>query len=724
MKHGVLLQKRIASFFLLLVVACSLLGQENAKVKVACVGNSITYGYGTANPRTDSYPAQLQELLGEAYEVGNFGLSGATLLNHGHRPYMLTDEFKAALAFKGDIVVIHLGVNDTDPRNWPHFRDEFIPDYMALVDSFRVANPCCKIYIARLSPLGVHHYRFESGTRDWQWQIQEAIEQVALNTGAQLIDFHTLLYPYPQLIEDNIHPVREGLGMMAAYVKSVLTGDFGGLRLPQSYSSHMVLPHGRTLTLKGMANARAQVTVSLYTQQVKSRTKSDKKHASRELLQQQTVETSALGQWQVELQPLAAGGPYCLEFSDGLQTLSLEDVLAGEVWLCSGQSNMAFTLAEDLQAKQEVPAAARSQLRLLNLKPRWLTNKVTWNPAVLDSLNHLDYFRPAEWQLCTPQTAEEFSAVGYYFGCMLADSLQMPVGLVCNAVGGAGTEAFIDRRTLEFEFPAILRNWRSNDFIQDWVRERASQNIGPSANRLQRHPYEPCYLFESSDRMLGEYPISGVVWYQGESNAHNCDTHTRLFQLLLQSWRSYFHDPALPFYYVQLSSLERPSWPWFRDSQRKLLNLTQHTGMVVTHDVGDRTDVHPRNKQPVGQRLALLALNKTYGRSCVPMGPLYRSMQVAGQKLELYFDYAEDLQGRDGASLIGFEVAGSDGIWHPAQAMITDHHVVVWSDQVTHPLQARYGWQPYTEANLVNGAGLPASTFMTEKLAASLMDSY
>ena len=246
--------------FLWLLATCVVL-MLPAKVKVACVGNSITYGYGTANPLTDSYPAQLQGLLGEDYEVGNFGLSGATLLTRGHKPYVHTEAFRRALAFGADIVVIHFGINDTDSRDWPHFRDDFIPDYMALIDSFRVANPSCRIFVSLLSPLGVHHPCFESGTRDWQWDIQEAIAQVARNKDVELIDFHSLLYAYPQIIRDNVHPNREGLGMMAAYVKSVITGDFGGLRLPSIYGSQMVLPHGRSFTMQGTANAGSHVLI-------------------------------------------------------------------------------------------------------------------------------------------------------------------------------------------------------------------------------------------------------------------------------------------------------------------------------------------------------------------------------------------------------------------------------------------------------------------------------
>ena len=175
--------------------------QEN-RIKVACIGNSITYGYGLPDRTTQSYPAQLQKMLGESYQVENFGKSGATLLNKGHRPYMQQDEYRRAIDFGGDIVVIHLGINDTDPRDWPDYRDFFVKDYIELIDSFRAANSKVRIMIARLTPIANRHPRFLSGTRDWHGEIQLAIENVARYTGVQLIDFHEPLYPYPFILTD------------------------------------------------------------------------------------------------------------------------------------------------------------------------------------------------------------------------------------------------------------------------------------------------------------------------------------------------------------------------------------------------------------------------------------------------------------------------------------------------------------------------------------------
>lgn len=665
-------------------------------IKVACIGNSITYGTGTKNPQTESYPAQLQFMLGDKYTVANFGKPGATLLNRGHRPYMQQQEFRKAMDFAGDIVVIHLGINDTDPRDWPNYRDDFVSDYLALIDSCEKANPKCRILLCRLTPISHRHPRFESGTRDWQKEIQQAIEEVAQVAKVQLIDLHQALYAYPNLFPDGLHPNPEGAKMLAQSVYSAITGDFGGLHLPPTYSDYMVLQRDCPLTIQGTANAGERVTVSIDNQR-------------------QTTIARDNGKWNISLQPLRAGSNYELKIIAGKERLVFHHVAAGEVWLCSGQSNMEFTLAQALNARDDVPQANCADLRLYNMKGRWATDNRAWEKSALDSVNHLLYYGPTQWTPCTPQQAANFSAIAYYFGRMLQDSLHVPVGLICNAVGGSPTEAWIDRQSLEDNFPSILRDWTKNDFIQDWVRERALTNIQKRSDNLQRHPYEPCYLYEAGVRILEHYPIKGVVWYQGESNAHNKDAHEKLFKLLVESWRDNWRSPELPFYFVQLSSLNRPSWPWFRDSQRKLLQQIPYSGMVVSSDKGDSLNVHPRDKQPIGERLARWALYQDYGfRNILPSGPLFHKAYTEGSRTIVEFTYGEGLRASNGKTLIGFEVAETDGLFYPATAVIEGDKILLYSDKVNTPRFVRYGWRPFTRANLVNRDGLPASTFRAE----------
>ena len=688
--------KRII-YLMMVVLCCTCAYAQQKKIKVACVGNSITYGSGVANREVNAYPVKLQGMLGEEYEVGSFGKPGATLLNKGHRPYIQQQEYKDAIAFAGDIVVIHLGINDTDPRNWPNYQDDFIEDYRSLIKDFREANPKARFLIARMTPLSDRHWRYESGTRDWHEQIQEAIACVARAEGIQMINFFEPLHPYPFILEDNIHPNAEGAEMLAKIVYGGITGDYGGLQMSPYYTDNMVLQYGRRIELQGMANAGEKVSVSIAGQ----------KHRA-------TADTD--GKWTVALSPLKAGGPYTLKIEAGKKELVYKNVMAGEVWLCSGQSNMEFQLNQSATGKEDIPMAENRNIRLFDMKARWRTNPVEWDASVLDSLNHLQYFHDTQWTECTPQTAARFSAIAYHFGKMLQDSLQVPIGLICNAVGGSPTEAWVSRRMLEFEFPAILRDWTKNDFIQDWVRGRAAQNIRKSKDKFQRHPYEPCYLFESAILPMQQFPIRGVIWYQGESNAHNIEAHEKLFERLVRSWRQYWEDEEMPFYYVQLSSLNRPSWPLFRDSQRRMLQDIDNSGMAVSTDKGNPTDVHPTEKREVGQRLAYWALNETYGfRNVVPSGPLYSDVEFKKGAAYVSFDYDEGLRpAKEGEELLTFEIAGEDRRFYPAKAVVEGNRVKVWSKEVKNPTIVRYGWQPYTKANLVNGAGLPASTFRSD----------
>lgn len=703
-------------------------------MKVACVGNSVTFGYGLENPEKESYPVQLQQLLGENYLVKNFGKSGATLLRKGHRPYNEQEEYKTAIDFAGDIVIIHLGLNDTDPRDWPNYGDDFIKDYLTLIQDFRTANPNCKIYICRMTPIGHNHWRFKSGTRDWYWKIQHCIETVAEQADCQLIDLQEILYHRPDLFPDALHPTKEGVGIIAQQVYEAITGDFGGLQMPDFYSDNMVLQRDIPLTISGKANAGDQISVLL---------RKPEKRKAKEIQTQQTT-VGKNGRWSVTLNPTAAGTNYtltirCLASTSSVSNksqhsepveersktkhltstssvsneITYKNIAFGEVWLCSGQSNMVFRVDQSIEDEQnEIKAylATNPDIRFFNEKCNWLTNEYEWPETALDSVNRLMHFAPAKWEKCNGQNVTEFSAVAFQFGKMLSDSLNVPIGLILNAVGGSPAESWIDRRTLEFEFPDMLYNWKDSDFIQQWVRDRTKKNIAKSANKLQRHPYEPCYLFESGILPLQGCAIKGVIWYQGESNAHNIETHEKLFPLLVQSWRNCFGE-NLPFYFVQLSSHDRPSWPAFRNSQRLLMSKLENTGMAVCSDFGDKYDVHPRHKKAVGQRLARWALHDLYGFDVVSSGPLFKSIEMKDNAIFISFDYAEGLHASDGKALRTFEIAEQEGQFVPANAEIVGNQVKVWNDSIQNPRFVRYGWQPTTDANLVNGDGLPASTF-------------
>ena len=251
------------NFFALLLVLVAIGANAKDKIKVACVGNSVTYGYGIADREHCSYPAQLQQMLGEDYDVRNFGRSSATLTSRSPMAYIKQPEYREAIDFKADLVVIHLGLNDTDPRWWPNYSEEFIPEYRALIDSFRVANPKARIWVCLLTPIGHQHHRFQSGTRDWHLQVTEAIRKVALGAGVGLIDLFTPLSCRPDLFPDALHPNAEGAGILARTVCQNLTGNFGGLQMPLTYSDNMVLQRNQPIVINGKANAGDEVEVKI-----------------------------------------------------------------------------------------------------------------------------------------------------------------------------------------------------------------------------------------------------------------------------------------------------------------------------------------------------------------------------------------------------------------------------------------------------------------------------
>ncbi|MBF1584899.1 MAG: sialate O-acetylesterase, partial [Prevotella sp.] len=491
----------------------TLLGSAKNPIRVACVGNSVTFGYGLDNRETHCYPYVLQQLLGKPYEVRNFGHSGTTLLSKGHRPYIQQPEYQEALAFKPDFVVIHLGLNDTDPRNWPNYNSEFDYDYQQLINSFRQANPKAQIWLCLMTPIFHPHPRFESGTRNWHAAIQKHIRRIAKANQTGLIDLHTPLYSRPDLFADALHPNTEGAAIMAKTIYAALTGNYDGLKLAPLYGDGMVMQRQQPIVFRGTANAGTQVKVAFNGQQ-------------------QTGIAAADGHWKVTFPAMEAGGPYEAQIRTKGERRDLHLIYIGEVWLCSGQSNMEFPVRATTTSSEDLAHADQQPLlHLYNMPTRFPTNAEKWPKAVLDSINRLAVLDTKGWQVANKATVASFSAVAYHFGKALADSLKVPVGIICNAVGGTTTESWIDRHTLEWQFPSILYDWYHGDFGQPWARKRALENIAlAEKTATQRHPYEPCYMFEAGILPLKGYAIKGVAWYQGESNAHNIELHARLFR--------------------------------------------------------------------------------------------------------------------------------------------------------------------------------------------------
>lgn len=682
---------------IIIIMSGNVLGRQ---IKVACVGNSVTYGYGLKAPAHQSYPSILQSLLGDQYLVGNFGHSGATLLRKGHNPYYKTPEFQKAIQMQADLVIIHLGLNDTDPRNFALYQDAFVADYNWLIDTFRRANPGARIIICKMTPIFTGHPRFLSSTDFWYQKVQEKIEAVAKTARLPLIDLYAGFHDHPELFTDapTLHPDRAGAARLARIIYQHLTGNFGGLRLPDIFTDNMILQREQPISVWGTANAGTTVSVHFHgiTRKVK---------------------VPFNGHWQLQLPPeKASDTPQVLTIRNGSQQITLKNILMGDLWLAAGQSNMLFTVKEAQKGDSLIGHSGKSQglLRLFNYKNLALTGNESWDTAVLAKTNQLQFFS-GKWALPDKNSVAAFSAISYVFGLEITAQQNIPVGIIEIAVGGSPLISWVDRRTLQTDplFEPALHNWQQTDYLMAWCRERAAKNIERSAAPCQRHPYEPAYNYEAGIAKFAGLPIKGVVWYQGESDADNAPLFGKLFPLFIKSWRKAWHA-ALPFYYIQLSSLNRPSWNYFRDEQRKLLGQIPNTHMVVTSDLGDSLNVHYTNKIPVGQRLARAALKNTYHQNIEDAGPLFAAARASAGMVTVRFTHAAGLSTKNGKPLKGFQLIDDRGHMIDASAQIKENEVLIALPPSISVKSLVYGWQPFSRANLINAAGLPASTFKAD----------
>lgn len=668
------------------------------KIRVACVGNSVTYGLGITEREHSSYPMQLQQLLGDTYQVENFGHSGATLLKKGHKPYWEKPEFQKSKDFAPNIVIIHLGLNDQGNNNWPKHKSEFVADYLDMISIYQNLPTQPKVFICRMSPTFSGHHWFEEGMRESFKEIQAKIDDIATKAGIDIIDLHEPLYRFPELLPDNLHPNKEGASIIAQKVYSTLVGDHGGLQLPLLYGERMVFQRNEPINISGKANTNDIITVNFH----KSKAK---------------ITVPRNGKWSVTLPAMKAGGPYKLSVASMLsEDIIINEVYVGEVWLASGQSNMDFKVKDMKHAASVLKDSVNPEVFLFSLDGKVLgSNKFTNQDLKL--CNAANYFEASGWSNKQDSIFENFSAVAYAFAYNLQKELNVPIGIICNAIGGSPTQSWISRELMESTHQTVdlLNDTWANPLTDSWVAKRKFKNFGTfkKVDTPARHPYDPTLLFDAGILPLTNFTIKGVIWYQGESNAEQIDLHTHLFTMLVNDWRMQWRKPEMPFYFVQLSSIERPSWGKFRDSQRKLLAIP-NTGMAVSSDVGHPTNVHPKQKWIVGKRLSNIALAKTYNIDVPYSGPLLDFVNVNNDKLEVHFIFSEGLKTSDNNPVKDIQIAGTNKVFVPALAKIENNRLLVWSDKIENPRYVRYGYTPYSQGNLANQYNLPASTFSNE----------
>lgn len=452
------------------------------------------------------------------------------------------------------------------------------------------------------------------------------------------------------------------------------------LELPPLFASGMVLQQQSDVELWGWARPGAKIRVRTSW----SRTRAEAVADSR-------------GRWSVSLSTPEAGyEPRTLTVESAGERIDLEDVLIGDVWFVGGQSNMQMNFRGN--PDQPVEHAQEILLRSNRRGVRLFRVENGYALAPSDTLRIDGAWGPAD-----PEHVREFSVVGYLFGETLNDVVDIPIGLVQSAHGGSTAEAWLDRATLE----------RFGGFDLDLTPEK----IDPVWYAVQ-----PMVLYNRMLAPLLPLRVKGVIWYQGEANVQRPQQYRDLFSCLIETWRRYFRNPDMPFYFVQIApyEYEGANSAELREAQLQVMQRVPNTGMAVTLDVGERYVIHPARKEVVGQRLAYWALNRDYGHPAFGCrGPEFRSMEVVEGRARLKFDYAPNGLSFFGREPSGFEVAGEDRVFHPAEARIVpafwgNEGLEVWSDEVPEPVAVRYGYTNYVDGSLYNTEGLPASSFRTD----------
>jgi sialate O-acetylesterase len=503
---------------------------------------------------------------------------------------------------------------------------------------------------------------------------------------------------------------------------TLASGSLADVKLPAIFTDNLVLQRDVPAPIWGWAASDEKVTVTLGPQ-----TKT-------------ATPGSPSGKWMVKLDAMKAGGPYTLTVA-GNNTITLKNVLIGEVWVCSGQSNMAMSVKGVNNAAEEIAAAKHPKIRLISVPAR-------------GSQTPLEDFQ-GKWVECSPATVGGFSAAGYFFGRELHQALGVPIGLINTSYGGSSCEAWVKRSVLQSDpqYKPMLDRYEQMISAYDpakakaaFEKQRAARKLAvekakaagkkaPNPPRLQGDPRSgnqvAANLYNGMLTPVLPYGMRGAIWYQGESNAGRAYQYRNLFPTMIENWRADWQQGDFPFYFVQLANFmavkpepTESAWAELREAQSMTLKLP-NTGQAVIIDIGEAADIHPKNKQDVGKRLALWALAKTYDQDVVCSGPTYKSMEKKGDQIVLHFDHiGGGLLDKGGEGLKGFAVAGDDKKFVWADAKIVGDTVVVGSPKVAAPAAVRYAWADNPVCNLYNKAGLPACPFRTDDWRGTTADKH
>ena len=472
--------------------------------------------------------------------------------------------------------------------------------------------------------------------------------------------------------------------------------------LPSLISNNMVIQQEQPVHIWGKAQAGEEVVVSILNQN------------------QQTI-ADAEGNWQVWLHPLKASKEVTMTVT-GKNTLTIKNILIGEVWFAAGQSNMEWSVRKSNNSEEEIANANFPEIRFFDAKR-------SFRDMPQEDIE-------GKWVLCTPKTVAEMTGGGYFFARGLHQHLNVPVGLIDASWGATRCEAWTPAESYDKDprlgfwqdewvkyqrdFPETYAKYEQK--LAEWkVKVKKAKKAGLEIPKEPREPKlknknQPSSIYNGVVAPISHYTIKGVIWYQGENNAYQEQAfiYRYLFAEMINAWREQWNQGQFPFIYAQLSTLwKHPYWPVLRESQTEALKL-YNTAMIATYDIGDSTDAHFKNKQDVGKRFLLAARKLVYHEDVVASGPLFRQMTIEGDKLRIWFDHAEGIQAIDGKELVGFEIADESGELLPAIATIDGQTLLLSNNQIQHPSVARYAFKDAIIGNLGNEEGLPAVPFRTD----------
>ncbi len=460
------------------------------------------------------------------------------------------------------------------------------------------------------------------------------------------------------------------LGIKVCLLAGVSAGFLSAEVKPHPlFTDGAVLQQGQTVPVWGTADEGEKVSVKIAGQTVSA--------------------TAVGGKWKVELAAMKAGGPHEMTIS-GSNTIEVKNVLVGEVWVASGQSNMEWKLKQTDETPEQVAKAKYPEIRMFTV--RRTTSAVPLTEAV------------GSWIVCSPETVGEFSAVGYHFARALHEKIKMPVGVVHTSWGGTPAQAWTSVEG--FEGHAELAGYAKQ-------AKEAAEKFAVVPPEKPLGSGQASVLYNGMLAPVIPYRMRGVIWYQGESNAQKSKEYQTLFPAMIADWRGKWKQGDFPFLYVQIAPFKGQP-PEIREAQLLTLGKTKNVAMVVTTDVGNAEDIHPKQKRPVGERLALAARALVYGEKIVYSGPLMNGFSFKGDKAIVSFEHVGGGLEAKGGELRGFTIAGEDKNFVPATAEIVGDKVMVIAEGVSKPVAVRYGWENVPNVNLFNKEGLPASPFRTD----------